>query len=830
MREINLSSNPELKKLKEAINNIIIEIKNYAPYSTDVPILLLLIIVLKRDGLLILFRNYIAHSSTKISSNDFKEISLHQKKAYQNIFKDYISQHRLINILAIEKANLILDEVDFEKINKKEFINVFESILIMFFANQRSFGDTPFISKEISDLIYKIEKRANISVYNPFSGMGTLSLNNNSLDYYGQEISKESYLIHCLRILAHNQENNSKTENINPVFNFDKSDKKYDLIVSNPPIQKIQENLNKDSIYGNIQSYEQFFFINAINKLNNTGKIIALIPQGFLYFDGVNKQIRKEWIKNDLLDLVIQLPTRKVILNTGMQYYLIVLDNQKQKKGEVKFIDARNIGNKNSYDKNKISAEDIYSLVTLNTDSDLVRVVTTKQIEDNDFILTTNKYFAKTYSGKPLSEFCTVVAGRRSQIGEIGKFVQIRDLKSGMLDYNITSDDLEIGAVKYGKEIKENCLLLAIRGTNLKPTIFNYTNESIFISNNIIALKINENIVDIKYLIKELESDYVKEQVNLLQVTEGIPSINKEGLLSIVIDTKDTIENQRHIADKIESSIEKEKIREKELLDYIEKIKKDTNDELRVKKHTIMQFMNNIILSLDILKNQMEKSNGVMNSSTVINNNTGTTIQMQFDKLIESSRSVFYQIDNLTNEISFEKKEDLDINLLIQDSIKQGSEKMDVFETEYIYDIESFKIHLSDDTQDLFIDPISFISRSDFYIVYNNIIENAFRHGFSKKEKKYKFRIELRNSKGNGFSETLTIIFSNNGKPFPKGMSDSYCIKGEKAGSESNDGIGSWKVCEIVKNHFNGTLNIIDNPGDEFPVKIEISIPITGFE
>jgi type I restriction enzyme M protein len=81
----------------------------------------------------------------------------------------------------------------------------------------------------------------------------------------------------------------------------------------------------------------------------------------------------------------------------------------------------------------------------------------------------------------------------------------------------------------------------------------------------------------------------------------------------------------------------------------------------------------------------------------------------------------------------------------------------------------------------------------------------------------------------NIFSEYLTIVFSNNGKPFPKGMSESYCIRGEKAGETANEGIGTWKVCQIVKDHFKGEIKVIDNPLDEYPVRIEIKLPIIGW-
>jgi sensor histidine kinase regulating citrate/malate metabolism len=63
----------------------------------------------------------------------------------------------------------------------------------------------------------------------------------------------------------------------------------------------------------------------------------------------------------------------------------------------------------------------------------------------------------------------------------------------------------------------------------------------------------------------------------------------------------------------------------------------------------------------------------------------------------------------------------------------------------------------------------------------------------------------------------------------PKGMAEAYSIRGEKAGDTANEGIGLWKVHQIVKEHFKGDIKVIDTPTDEYPVKIEIKLPLVGW-
>jgi type I restriction enzyme M protein len=817
------------ENIKTLLNKSLAEIRKYSETEYDANLFLLFIINLIKDELLKPYRNQLVHLGTPDFRNIFQKLSFKKRTIYEKILMNYKTR-------VFQKYALVLDHIikyfNGHNFDNETFSNAFEVTLNSMFQHQLYKRDTLVIKKEITDLIYGIEKRENISVYNPFSGMGDFSLGKNIVKYYGQESSGDAFFFHCLRILVHDMEEYAIIDNVNPIEKFESTSQKYDLIVSCPPISKIDGLQNRTGNSERIETYEQFFFINAINNLEKNGKIIALIPQGFLYFDGICKEIRKEWISNDYLDLIIQLPEKSAVINSGMQYYLVVLNLDKKIKNIVRFIDARKFNKSNGYNLKSLITDEVISLINNQSENEYVRLISNQTIEENNYTLTVDKYFVKSYKGTPLSELSTVITGRKTSVDEIGKFVQIQNLNNDKVNYFITSDEIESVNIKYGygKEIKEDCLLLAIKGLKLKPTYFKYSGDSIFISPNIIALKIKEELIDIGYLIKELGSDYVKEQLYAFHVTQGVPSVTRKNLLSIKIDTGYGLEYQRKISEKVAFSAESERIKENELQKQNEKKFNDLFDQVRIKKHTIMQFMNNIILSIDILKSEMDKSNGILESKKVINKKTGTTIKMQFDKLDQSSKSAIYYIDKLSEGLTFDKKEPVDLNLLIIDSKNQGREDDDLFEIEYIFYNESFKIHISEDTKDVYIDPIAYISKADFHIVYNNIIENAIRHGFSKREKKYKFKIELKSSYNNDFTESATIIFSNNGKPFPEGMAEAYCIKGEKAGPESNDGIGSWKVCEIIRNHFGGDIKIFDNPQDEFPVRIEITLPLIGIE
>ena len=72
----------------------------------------------------------------------------------------------------------------------------------------------------------------------------------------------------------------------------------------------------------------------------------------------------------------------------------------------------------------------------------------------------------------------------------------------------------------------------------------------------------------------------------------------------------------------------------------------------------------------------------------------------------------------------------------------------------------------------------------------------------------------------------IHVNFSNNGKPFPSGMDEKrYFMKGEKAGVSGNTGYGGYRIKAIVE-HYNGNVELLNDPNSDFPVTISLKFPI----
>ena len=233
----------------------------------------------------------------------------------------------------------------------------------------------------------------------------------------------------------------------------------------------------------------------------------------------------------------------------------------------------------------------------------------------------------------------------------------------------------------------------------------------------------------------------------------------------------------------------------------IEKLKQAQMKDLGSKKHNIMQHLNNVKASADVLTKMMELNNGVLNSNEIIDPRRGITVEKRFLRLQESLGKVIYYVDNITNELKYDKAEIINSVKFIRECKERGLQN-ELFSIEVVYEKATLEGR----------EPFINISKNDFEEMYNNILENSINHGFVDENKKYIFRISIA-----FIDDFLEINFVNNGKPFPKGIAEKFDVKGEKAGATAGTGIGLWKVAEIAK-HFDCNLEVFDVPESEFPV------------
>lgn len=263
---------------------------------------------------------------------------------------------------------------------------VFEELIRKFNEENNEEAGEHFTPREIIKLMTnivflplkdKLKNNQQLSIYDPCCGSGgmltesenfALELNNTlKFSLHGQESEGETYAICTADMLIKNED----PKNIfhgSTLSNDGFPTRKFEFMLSNPPYGKSWKN-DYDYIIGDKKEIldprfydgvprssdgQLLFLINMVSKMANTkdlGSKIASVHNGSSLFTGDagsgESEIRKHIIENDLLEAIVGLP-KNMFYNTGINTYIWILSNRKDKKreGKVQLIDASEIYSK----------------------------------------------------------------------------------------------------------------------------------------------------------------------------------------------------------------------------------------------------------------------------------------------------------------------------------------------------------------------------------------------------------------------------------------------------------------------------------------------------
>ena len=756
--------------------------------------IVLLLISLYKDGVI--------NENSFANDFDVQELKslIHNSSLNSQTKEGYI---KIVEALSTSLAMLFSQPLNyftflFFQLDRKDLINnfsgLFDSILHKFFDSIGKYSGEFLFPDEISKLMLNIAKlNENATIYNPFAGPASFGiLSNIENRYIGQEINIKIQIIGMLRLLASNSNDLKSLMVGDSIFNWNPTNEKFDLIISSPPFNMSlpEKNLGK---WGTHVKVESFFIEKSLESINNNGKVVMIIPEGFL----TNKSntfsnLRSELVQNDLLEMVISLPSG-IFKNTAIRTSILVLNKAKIHNGFVRFVKSDNF----IKSQNRTKILDWEGLVNeLNKfESSSVKTVSNFEIIQNENLLNVNRYFfEKIQNGVKLNEFLSSYNGIR--IAEVfeSRVVNIKDIK----EININIDELEIRKdynKTFFRKIEESCLLIAPSSNYIKATWFEFTGVPILVKHNIKAFKVNQEKVDISYLIHQFQEENVTKQMDAFAIGSVITSINGNDILKLEINLPSLVEQKDWVNKRFLKSLDLEK-------DKVSLIRKQFNDELGSKQHNIRQHLKNVKDSLDVLISFMNKNNGILKNDDIINPLRGITVSKRIESLQTSLGNVIFEVNNLTNENNFGLSEKIDLIQVINESIAEHVASN--YDIEFKFD----ELGLEEINESSYI--IDF-SKNDVKELINNVIENAVNHGFVDKTKKYKLLIYL------GVEDNKIILqMINNGLPFPIDVSKSFGIKGFKAGKTGNKGIGVWKIIQSIE-HFGHKYNIIDEPESEFP-------------
>lgn len=723
-------------------------------------------------------------------------------------------------ILQLSESGLrkiISQMIEFDSVILKDhFPEVFDNILYRIAQSQGRFGGEFIQPIELTSLICNIaDLQPRSRIFNPFAGLASFGLCFEKSQYYfGQELNQKTWALGTLRVMAYGRSNMTNYVCDDSIFHWPPITEKFDLIVANPPFGMRIGNHYRD-IAPSFGTIEQFLIENGINSLTDKGKLIALLPQGILFRGLHEKRLREFLVNEDLIDTIISLPGG-LLLNTGIPLIVMVINKKKKIPGKVRFVDAKNFVEIKSHREKILNDDALKSFLDDNdNDSDVVRLISNDQIKIFDYNLSVPRYFQKHVEGVKLGELMQFLRGQRENLPLNGRFIRIRDLKDDKIDFKLDENLIDVEQLTRPNvyQLTESCILLAVRWNTLKPTFFEFKGNPIHRSQELLSFKVNEELVDIAYLINELHADYVKEQLESYRLGASVmPFIRKEDLMEVVIKLPSLQEQKAKVQGIYELSSKIKSLQaERNALAHGKSLKQFS--EFASLKHTLGRPRQNILDWSDNLLHFLNaKSEG-------------------FERL-NKSFAEFYDTDIITALKEIKR----DVNF-ITDVLEKGENGFVLSEYEIttipLTDINSlinelsniglnFKIKKLLLNSEMLKERGVYANRTLFKTLIDNILTNANKYAFSKKDVGNEVIIELAE-----VDDFLAIEFKNNGNSFPKNFDrEKFITKYSTANTTNGSGLGGYDINRIATYFNNPNWELLLNEDPFYPVKFKFLFPI----
>jgi type I restriction enzyme M protein len=734
---------------------------------------------------------------------------------YRTVIQNLVDSLSKIDDHSFKRICDKLSEIDKEFLTEN-FPEIFDSVVYRISQSQGRYAGEFIQPVEITRFICALaELPEKASVFNPFAGLASFGVFfDQGQDYFGQELNLKTWVLGALRILAYKRPGTSNYVCDDSILHWPPPSKKFDLIVANPPFG-MRHGHKYIEAEPSFRTIEQFLLEKGVHSLKADGKLIALLPQGILFRGMHEHRLREYLVDRDLIDSIISLPGG-LLFNTGIPIVIMVLSKAKKMPGKVRFVDAKKYVTVKSPREKVLNDYVLNSIVHgSNQVPDVISIVNNEQIRTNNYNLNVPRYFQKEIDGVKLGDILEFVSGQRRNLPESGKLIRIRDLMDDKLDFKLDLSRVEVNELRRPDIhlISESCLLFSMRWRTLKPTFFEFKGEPIFRSQDILSFKVNESKADTTYLINELHADYVQEQLESYRLGASVmPFLRKDDLLEVVIKLP-SLEEQRakvqgifELSDKIKSLQE-----ERNELAHGKSIKQYS--EFASLKHTLGRPRQNILDWSDNLLHFLDSKKD------------------EFDSLNKAFIE-FYEIDI----ISALKEIKRDVNF-ITDVLEKGENGFVIKEFEKqiipLSDINNIINELSSNSFKFKIKKLLikgeklkergiYGNSTLFKTLLDNLLTNASKYGFDKKEVGNEVVIELTE-----VEDILSVDVRNNGKPFPKNFDrEKFITKYSTADTSSGSGLGGYDIHRIAIDFKNPEWELSLNEDPFYPVKFKFQFPI----
>jgi hypothetical protein len=759
-----------------------------------------------------------------------KELTNRIENGMSGKFKSNLKEFEVLQNSSIKE--LTLDKVctlnlSLSNYPVKDFGKFFNEFICEYSQNYNSGQFTT--PKVITALFYELSKNdltPTASLYNPGAGLCTIPVffaqsSKYSLNFFGEEINTEQYLLSILNLLA----NNIITDTYNNSDSLQSKyyNNKFDLILSVPPFGKYYpeytNTINKDKAEKDITI---LFVDHILNHLSYNGKAIILINESLLYSkDKSSLGLREKLVKNELLEGIISLPAGILKPVSGIKTSILILT--KKSKEHCIFIDCNykefyHNGTMDPLDLNYLKIASVYkpdieNFGQVNEPSPEygnIRATSLplSKIIENNYDLSMNRYLADSIGDEnattPLSDILSVYESTSLSSRNDLKYVNITDLNNTPQTIYLNEPQLPvIKSYQKGKFLDSSLLLVGSIPPGIKPTYFNYTNKPIVVSRNIYSFKVDTTKVDIGYLIHILSTKAVSDYLEAVSIgATSLRRFSSRDFLSFKI-VLPSLDQQKEIL-----KIKNEAIYLSKLTDaqnFAEKSGISAKSEaelLGFVKHEIGNLVPAISNDILTLQSALPKQ-GLNFASKISPRDSSPTFETIFSRITANIKDINNLMSGIQSIIEFgntsTKKSMIKFKKYLNGEVNKLSGML-------LENNLTTIIGINDDYSNS-TDSDFFIDGKQFSYVIRNFIQNTFTHGYLKKEDA-KTIIFLLNSDTDFYY--LNLI--NDGEPFSSdfALSDflSFGGRGEKS---KGSGLGGYLMNKVIQNH-GGTIDLMQ-PG-----------------
>ena len=325
--------------------------------------------------------------------------------------------HKLMQILS--KYGLGLEDVEPDILGR-----AYEYLLRKFAEGSGQAAGEFYTPREVGLLMaYLLDPDEGEEVYDPACGSGGLLIKSQlvlrekkkevkrPLKLYGQEILAFTYAMAKMNTFIHDMDADIRVGDTirNPKFTKETRIKQFDKVTANPMWnQKFPQSVFENDPYNRFsfgippsnQSSDWGWIQHMFASLNEKGKLVVVIDTGVVTrgsgSQGTDreKEIRKKFVENDLIEAVILL-TDNLFYNTTAPGNIIIINKTKKHKGEILLINASKEfakGRPKNYltDENINKIKDAY--FNWKEIEGFSKIITIEEARKNDYNLSPSRY------------------------------------------------------------------------------------------------------------------------------------------------------------------------------------------------------------------------------------------------------------------------------------------------------------------------------------------------------------------------------------------------------------------------------------------------------